>query len=151
MLCRRGAEPFVDESRYGLEEWALPRRRPFIPSMLIAEQRGADILQPDLAIAGGLTEGVRIGAIASAYNLRLAPHLWSGAPAFAAGLALAASQSSGFILEYSRGANPMLHELVREKFPVVDGHVEIPDHPSGSPSTRTSSAATPSRDPGSRG
>src|SRR5207244_2512331 len=41
----------------------------------IAELRAADVLQPDLAIAGGLTEGVRIGAIASAYNLRLAPHL----------------------------------------------------------------------------
>jgi L-alanine-DL-glutamate epimerase-like enolase superfamily enzyme len=84
----------------------------------IAELRAADILQPDLAIAGGITEGVRIGAIASAYNLRLAPHLWSGAPAFAAGLALAASQSSGFILE-----------LVSEKFAVVDGHLEIPDRP----------------------
>ncbi|PYM12416.1 MAG: enolase [Candidatus Rokuibacteriota bacterium] len=95
----------------------------------IAELRGADILQPDLAIAGGITEGVRIAAIASAFNVRLAPHLWSGAPAFAAGLALAASQSAGFILEYSLGANPMLHELVHEKFPVVDGHVEIPDRP----------------------
>jgi L-alanine-DL-glutamate epimerase-like enolase superfamily enzyme len=95
----------------------------------IAELRGADIFQPDLAIAGGITEGVRIGAIASAYNLRLAPHLWSGAPGFAAGLALAASQSTGFILEYSLGANPMLHELVHEKFPVIDGYVEIPDRP----------------------
>jgi L-alanine-DL-glutamate epimerase-like enolase superfamily enzyme len=95
----------------------------------IAELRGADILQPDLAIAGGLTEGLRIGAIASAFNLRLAPHLWSGAPAFAAGLALAASQSAGFILEYSLGANPLLHELVHEKFPVIDGQVEIPDRP----------------------
>src|SRR5262245_28913673 len=95
----------------------------------IAELRGADILQPDLAIAGGLTEGLRIGAIASAYNLRLAPHLWSGAPAFAAGMALASSQSAGFILEYSLGANPMLHELVHETFEVVDGQLEIPDRP----------------------
>ena len=95
----------------------------------IAELRAADVLQPDLAIAGGITEGLRIAALASAYNLRLAPHLWSGAPAFAAGLALAASQSAGFILEYSLGANPMLHELVHEKFPVVDGQIEIPDRP----------------------
>jgi L-alanine-DL-glutamate epimerase-like enolase superfamily enzyme len=95
----------------------------------IAELRAADVLQPDLAIAGGITEGLRIGAIAAAYNLRLAPHLWSGAPAFAAGVALAASQSAGFILEYSLGANPMLHELVHEKFPVVDGLLEIPDRP----------------------
>ena len=95
----------------------------------IAELRAADVLQPDLAIAGGLTEGVRIGAIASAYNLRLAPHLWSGAPAFAAGVALAASQSAGFILEYSLGANPLLHELIHEKFAVVDGQLEVPDRP----------------------
>jgi L-alanine-DL-glutamate epimerase-like enolase superfamily enzyme len=95
----------------------------------IAELRAADVLQPDLAIAGGLTEGVRIGAVASAFNLRLAPHLWSGAPAFAAGLHLAASSNAGFILEYSLGHNPMLHDLVEEDFPVVDGRVEIPDRP----------------------
>ncbi|CAH0195597.1 mandelate racemase/muconate lactonizing enzyme family protein [Roseomonas sp. CECT 9278] len=95
----------------------------------IAELRGADVLQPDLAIAGGLTEGMRIGAIASAFNLRLAPHLWSGAPAFAAGLHLAATQSAGFILEYSLGHNPMLHDLIEEDFPVVDGMVAIPDRP----------------------
>lgn len=95
----------------------------------LAELRAADVLQPDLAIAGGITEGLRIGAIASAFNLRLAPHLWSGAPAFAAGLHLAASQSAGFILEYSLGHNPMLHDLIEEDFPVVDGMVEIPDRP----------------------
>jgi L-alanine-DL-glutamate epimerase-like enolase superfamily enzyme len=95
----------------------------------LAELRAADILQPDLAIAGGITEGVRIGAIASAFNLRLAPHLWSGAPGFAAGLALAATSSAGFILEYSLGSNPMLQELVGEKFPVEDGMVAIPDRP----------------------
>ena len=59
----------------------------------------------------------------------MAPHLWSGAPGFAAGMALAASQSAGFILEYSLGANPLLHELVHEKFPVVDGQLDIPDRP----------------------
>jgi L-alanine-DL-glutamate epimerase-like enolase superfamily enzyme len=95
----------------------------------IAELRGADVLQPDLAIAGGITEGMRIGAIASAFNLRLAPHLWSGAPAFAAGLHLAATQSAGFILEYSLGHNPMLHDLIEEDFPVEDGMVAIPDRP----------------------
>jgi len=95
----------------------------------LAELRAADILQPDLAIAGGITEGVRISGIASAFNLRLAPHLWSGAPGFAAGLALAATSSAGFILEYSLGSNPMLQELAREAFPVVDGMVEVPDRP----------------------
>jgi len=95
----------------------------------LAELRAADVLQPDLAIAGGLTEGLRIAAIASAFNLRLAPHLWSGAPAFAAGLHLAATSSAGFIMEYSLGHNPMLHDLIEEDFPVSDGMIEIPDRP----------------------
>jgi L-alanine-DL-glutamate epimerase-like enolase superfamily enzyme len=95
----------------------------------ICELRAADVLQPDLAIAGGLTEGLRISALASAFNLRLAPHLWSGAPAFAAGMHLAATQSAGFILEYSLGHNPMLHDLIEEDFPVEDGHIAIPDRP----------------------
>lgn len=95
----------------------------------ICELRAADVLQPDLAIAGGITEAMRIGALASAFNLRLAPHLWSGAPAFAAGLHVAASSSAGFILEYSLGHNPMLHELIEESFPVEGGMVAIPDRP----------------------
>jgi L-alanine-DL-glutamate epimerase-like enolase superfamily enzyme len=48
---------------------------------------------------------------------------------FAAGLHVAAVAASGFILEYSLGANPMLHELAHEDFPVVDGMIEIPDRP----------------------
>lgn len=88
-----------------------------------------DILQPDLAIVGGITEAQRIEALCSAHQLRFAPHIWGGAPSFAAGLHVAAAASSGFILEYSLGANPMLHELAHESFPVVDGQVEIPDRP----------------------
>ena len=34
---------------------------------------------------------------------------------------------AGFIVEYSLGANPLLHDLVEESFPVHDGLIEIPD------------------------
>ncbi len=95
----------------------------------LAELRAADIFQPDLAICGGITEAMRIGAIASAFNLRLAPHLWAGAPAFAAGMHVAAASPAGFILEYSLGANPMLHDLVEETFAVKEGSIEIPERP----------------------
>jgi L-alanine-DL-glutamate epimerase-like enolase superfamily enzyme len=95
----------------------------------LVELRAVDILQPDLSIAGGITEALRIEALASSHQLRFAPHLWGGALTFAAGLHVAAVASSGFILEYSLGANPMLHELALEDFPVVDGHVEIPERP----------------------
>jgi L-alanine-DL-glutamate epimerase-like enolase superfamily enzyme len=91
--------------------------------------RAVDILQPDLAICGGLTEARRIDAMTGAFNLRLAPHLWAGAPAFFAGLHVAAASPSSWIVEYSVGANPMLHDLVEEKVAVRDGMVEIPDRP----------------------
>ena len=74
-------------------------------------------------------EGLKVEALAASYQLRLAPHIWGGALLFASGLHLAAAASSGFILEYSLGANPMLHELAVEKFPAVDGYVEIPERP----------------------
>lgn len=95
----------------------------------LVERRAVDVLQPDLAVCGGITEGRRIEALAATHNLELAPHMWAGAPAFAAGLHLAAASTSSRLVEYSLGANPMLHDLVEEDFPVVDGHVEIPDRP----------------------
>jgi L-alanine-DL-glutamate epimerase-like enolase superfamily enzyme len=91
--------------------------------------RAVDVLQPDLAICGGLTEAMRIGALAAAHNLQLSPHLWAGAPAFAAGLHLSAASPASAILEYSLGANPMLHELIEEQFIPQDGAIAIPDRP----------------------
>lgn len=88
-----------------------------------------DIMQPDLAICGGITEAMRISALASAFNLKLAPHLWAGAPAFAAGLHIAAASPAGFIVEYSLGANPLLHDLVEESFPVENGVIAVPERP----------------------
>ncbi len=95
----------------------------------LIDLRAVDILQPDLSIAGGITEALRIEALAAAHQLRFAPHLWGGALTFAAGLQVAAVATSGFILEYSLGANPMLHELAIEDFPVIEGQIEIPDRP----------------------
>ncbi|CAN5389999.1 mandelate racemase/muconate lactonizing enzyme family protein [soil metagenome] len=91
--------------------------------------RAVDILQPDPAICGGITETRRIDALASAYNLRLAPHLWAGAPAFFSAMHIAAASSSSFILEFSLGANPMLHDIIEEKIAAEDGMIEIPDRP----------------------
>ena len=95
----------------------------------LIELRAADILQPDLAICGGITEAMRISALASAANLRLAPHLWAGAPAFAAGLHVAAASAPTHILEFSLGANPMIRDLIEERFEVVAGMLAIPDRP----------------------
>jgi L-alanine-DL-glutamate epimerase-like enolase superfamily enzyme len=95
----------------------------------LAVARAADILQPDPAFCGGITEAMRIAALASAFNLRLAPHLWAGAPAFFAGLHVVAAAPAGFIVEFSLGANPMIHELSRAPVAVQDGTIAVPEAP----------------------
>jgi L-alanine-DL-glutamate epimerase-like enolase superfamily enzyme len=62
-----------------------------------------------------------VGSAASAYGLAAIINRDYGP--------LLVGQDPRFILEYSLGANPLLHELVHEKFPVVDGQLEIPDRP----------------------
>jgi L-alanine-DL-glutamate epimerase-like enolase superfamily enzyme len=95
----------------------------------LADLRAADIFQPDLAICGGITEAMRIAAIASANQILLAPHLWGGALMFAAGLHVSAASPAAHIIEYSLGANPMLFELSEETPVLEDGMIEIPDRP----------------------
>jgi L-alanine-DL-glutamate epimerase-like enolase superfamily enzyme len=95
----------------------------------LAVLKSADIFQPDPAFCGGISEAMRIGTIASAFNLRFAPHLWAGAPCFFAGLHICAASPASFIVEYSVGANPMIHDLIEETIEVKDGMIAIPDKP----------------------
>ena len=95
----------------------------------LALLRAADIFQPDPAFCGGISEAMKIAAIASAFNLRFAPHLWAGAPCFFAGLHLCAAAPSSFMIEYSLGANPMIHDLVKESVEAQDGMIAIPGAP----------------------
>jgi L-alanine-DL-glutamate epimerase-like enolase superfamily enzyme len=95
----------------------------------LIDGRCVDIVQPDLAICGGITEARRIAALAEAHQVRLAPHLWGGAVMFAAGMHLCAASPAAFILEYSLGGAPLLHELAEESFEVRDGRIDMPDRP----------------------
>jgi L-alanine-DL-glutamate epimerase-like enolase superfamily enzyme len=93
------------------------------------EARAVDVLQPDPAIAGGLTETRTIAALAAAHGLTVAPHLWGSAILFATGLHLCVSTPCATMLEYSRGHNPLLTDLVEEEIAFGDGHVLAPVRP----------------------
>ncbi len=95
----------------------------------LATARAADIFQPDPAFCGGITESMRIGTLASAFNLRLAPHLWAGAPCFFAGLHICAASPASFTIEFSLGANPMIHDIITDTVAARDGMVAIPETP----------------------
>jgi len=90
---------------------------------------GADILQPDPAICGGLTEAARIAVLGGAHLRTLAPHLWGSAVLFAAGLQLAAACPNVTVLEYPMGGNPALHEMVEAPPVPKGGEMDIPEAP----------------------
>ncbi len=93
----------------------------------LLDLRCVDILQPDMAVCGGISEGVRIAALAAAYDVPLAPHLWTGALGFMSGLHVLASSPTGWIVEYSLGANPVLHDVIEESIQPVEGCIPVPD------------------------
>lgn len=95
---------------------------------LIAHE-AVDVLQPDLAICGGPTEGRRIAALAETHQLELAPHCWGSALSFNAGVTLAFASSAARTVEYSLGGNPLLREMPVEAPIVADGRVTAPTAP----------------------
>src|SRR5262245_3138769 len=66
---------------------------------LLAKQ-AADIVQPDLAWVGGITEAKKVAAMAEASYVPLAPHNCQGPVAMAATVQLALSTPNFLILEY---------------------------------------------------
>ena len=85
--------------------------------------RAVDIAQPDIARAGGFTEIRRIGAMASARGIRLAPHAWGSGVLFAASIHMAMAAPNCHILEVSQGYMPMMNELFNEPYDIRDGTV----------------------------
>lgn len=96
----------------------------------IIAHEAADILQPDLAVVGGFTAARRIGVLAHAANLQVAPHIWGSALLFYASLQLAAALPNCPIIEFRQGGNPLFTELISPP-PAIDGegYVTIPSGP----------------------
>jgi D-galactarolactone cycloisomerase len=96
---------------------------------LIAE-RALDVLQPDCAIIGGITESMRVAQLAHAYQLELAPHCWGSAFSFMAGVSVAFASPSANVIEFSLGGNPMMYDLVEEQISVdANGMLPEPNRP----------------------
>jgi L-alanine-DL-glutamate epimerase-like enolase superfamily enzyme len=77
----------------------------------LIDRRAVDVLQPDLAITGGFSEGLKIAALCEAHLLELAPHCWGSAISFRAGLTLAFASSAGAYMEVPMGGDPLLREM----------------------------------------
>lgn len=95
----------------------------------------ADIIQPDLSHAGGITECKKIAAMAESWDLALAPHCPLGPIALAACLQVDAVSQNAFIQEQSQGihynqSNDLTNYLSNpEVLHFTDGYVDIPQGP----------------------
>jgi L-alanine-DL-glutamate epimerase-like enolase superfamily enzyme len=91
-------------------------------------QRAVDIVQPDLAWAGGFTECRRIAALAHAYNLMVAPHAFSSAILLVAAMHLLASIPNGLVLEFDQNPHALRDDLLLAPSRVdADGFVPLPE------------------------
>jgi L-alanine-DL-glutamate epimerase-like enolase superfamily enzyme len=95
----------------------------------LIERGGVAILQPDVTRVGGISECVRVGELAHRHGLRFVPHAWSTGIIKAATLQVLASSHEAEWFEYCVQDTPLNQLLVQERFPLVDGYVEIPCRP----------------------
>lgn len=137
-------EPLLSENLEGLAEikaqTAIPialgerlySRWDFKP---VFERGLADIIQPDLSHAGGLSEVRRIAAMAEAYDIAVAPHCPLGPLALAACLQIAACTPNHVLQEMSLGIHyNQGHDLLSfvtnpEVFALTDGTLALPTGP----------------------
>lgn len=96
----------------------------------VLEDGGLGILQPDVSHAGGITECVKIAAMAEAYDVAIAPHCPLGPIALSACLtvdfvshnAVIQEQSGG--IHYNQGAELLDYVVNKEDFQISKGYIK---------------------------
>ena len=92
-------------------------------------RQAADIIQPDLCHAGGLTEVKKIAAMAEASYVRVAPHNATGPIGTAAAVQLDACIPNFLIQEYFVTQASWIDEVVQGAPRAVRGEIAVPDRP----------------------
>ena len=91
----------------------------------LIENRCAAIIQPDALIMGGITEFMKVAALAQAHDLPVAPHGNQDVHVH-----LVSAIPNGLTVEYySDSTDPMWGSMFKHTLEVKDGHVSPPDRP----------------------
>ena len=101
------------------------------------EARALDVLQPDLCVMGGFTEGKKVLALAQAYMVQVVPHMWGTGVGLAAGLQFLANIPpmplalfpDEPMMEYDLSDHPFRDDLIGWAVRYEDGVIKIPDGP----------------------
>ena len=95
----------------------------------LLESNCVDIVQPDIGKVGGISEAKRIADLAQAFNRRVVTHNWSTAVNVAAATHLVATSPIGILVEYKDDPNPFVSGIIKSKFSVDQGRIEVPSSP----------------------
>jgi len=101
----------------------------------VFELRAAQVINPDPAHVGGISETIRIGHWAEAYDVALAPHCPLGPIALASCLQVNALCHNAFIQEqslgihYNQGGDLLDYTLPGHGFTLTNGRLTIPTGP----------------------
>jgi len=95
---------------------------------LVAAQ-GADIIQPDICVCGGLLEMRKIAGIAEAHYVDLAPHNPMSPLATAVNVQFAAATPNFLILEYILPGGLEWKDWVDEPYLPKNGYLELNNRP----------------------
>lgn len=92
----------------------------------LLDEGNLDIVQPDLARVGGLTEGKKIAYLAYDRHKRVVPHAFKTGILVAASTHFAAAIPNGFMIEHTVSDSPLARELVCREIEFKDGYVSVP-------------------------
>jgi D-galactarolactone cycloisomerase len=100
-----------------------------------------DIAQPDICVAGGLSEWMKIVALGDSFGAWVIPHVWGSGVALAVALHAVACLppfphtanpiplQNEPLIEFDRNYNPLRDDLLEESFALQDGRVVVPSGP----------------------
>lgn len=95
----------------------------------LLSKQAADIVQPDVCLAGGILELKKIAAIAEAHYVVVAPHNPMGPLATMVNVHFAACTPNFLILEYHPDDESPRKDLIKDPILVKNGYLEIPNKP----------------------
>jgi L-alanine-DL-glutamate epimerase-like enolase superfamily enzyme len=95
----------------------------------LMDRAKVDVVQPDVTRAGGISEVMKIAHQADIRGVNVVLHAWSTGIIKAASLQVMASIPRATFFEYCVQETAMNRELTLQRFPLVDGLVQIPDGP----------------------
>jgi len=96
----------------------------------LIEREIVDVVQPDTGRIGGISQMMKIAAMAEAHYITVAPHSGSLGPvAEYAAIHVLAAIPNALILERVHDDVPVRYDVTLPHIETIDGHIHVPDRP----------------------